>query len=46
MLAHCRERIARFKCPRSFSYRTELPLSAAGKVLKYQLRDEAKQEGA
>ncbi|MCK5772122.1 long-chain fatty acid--CoA ligase [Algiphilus sp.] len=46
VLAHCRERIARFKCPRSFSYRTELPLSAAGKVLKYQLRDEAKQENA
>jgi len=38
LLAHCRDRIAGYKCPRSVEFRTELPLSAAGKLLKYQLR--------
>lgn len=35
-----RERIARYKCPKSYSFRTEpLPLSGANKVLKRALRD-------
>jgi long-chain acyl-CoA synthetase len=39
VIAHCRERIAGFKCPRSVSFRTEaLPLSGAGKILKTELR--------
>jgi long-chain acyl-CoA synthetase len=39
LVAHCRERIAGYKCPRSIEFRTEpLPLSAAGKVLKAELR--------
>jgi long-chain acyl-CoA synthetase len=38
LLAHCRERLAGYKCPRSFSFVPALPLSAAGKVLKAQLR--------
>jgi long-chain acyl-CoA synthetase len=38
--AHCRERIAAYKCPRSVEIRTQpLPLSAAGKVLKTALRE-------
>ncbi|MEJ6011162.1 AMP-binding protein [Novosphingobium aquae] len=39
VVAHCRERIADYKCPRSVEFRNEpLPLSAAGKVLKAELR--------
>jgi long-chain acyl-CoA synthetase len=36
---HCKERIAGYKCPRSFELRESMPLSAAGKVLKRELRD-------
>ncbi len=36
--AHCRERIAGYKCPRSVEFREELPLSGMGKVLKNELR--------
>jgi acyl-CoA synthetase (AMP-forming)/AMP-acid ligase II len=39
LTAHCRERVANYKCPRSLEFRSELPLSAAGKLLKYQLRE-------
>ncbi len=35
---HCRSLIAGFKCPRSLEFRDQLPLSAAGKVLKHELR--------
>jgi long-chain acyl-CoA synthetase len=37
--AHCREFIAGYKCPRSVEFRSEMPLSAAGKLLKYKLRE-------
>ncbi len=41
IIAHCRARIAGYKCPRSVSLRTDpLPLSGAGKVLKTVLRAE------
>ncbi len=36
--AHCRSLIAGYKCPRSVEFREALPLSAAGKVLKVDLR--------
>ncbi|MDB5972308.1 MAG: AMP-dependent synthetase and ligase [Hydrocarboniphaga sp.] len=39
LLAHCKELIAGYKCPRSIEFRSELPLSAAGKLLKYVLRE-------
>ncbi|MBL8674934.1 MAG: long-chain fatty acid--CoA ligase [Rhodospirillales bacterium] len=40
VLAHCRTRIAGYKCPRSVEIRTtSLPLSGAGKVLKRDLRE-------
>ncbi|MDB5429053.1 MAG: fcs3 [Caulobacter sp.] len=35
---HCRALIAGYKCPRSVEFRDALPLSAAGKVLKADLR--------
>ena len=34
----CRERIAGYKTPRSMEFVDALPLSAAGKVLKRELR--------
>jgi long-chain acyl-CoA synthetase len=40
VLAHCREQIAGYKCPRGVDFRTTaLPLSGAGKVLKRELRE-------
>jgi long-chain acyl-CoA synthetase len=38
----CRQRLAGYKCPRSFSFVPELPLSGAGKVLKSVLRERAR----
>ncbi|MFY9959331.1 long-chain fatty acid--CoA ligase [Pseudomonas sp. Hg5Tf] len=37
--AHCRQFIARYKCPKTVEFREQLPLSAAGKVLKRVLRE-------
>lgn len=39
LLAFCRERIARFKCPTSFELVDELPRTATGKVQKFRLRE-------
>ncbi|MGO4155273.1 long-chain-fatty-acid--CoA ligase [Cupriavidus sp. YAF13] len=36
--AHCRERIAGYKCPRSVEFREALPHSSVGKILKNDLR--------
>ncbi len=41
LLQWCRRDLAGYKCPRSLSYRDSLPLSAAGKVLKNELRKAA-----
>ena len=39
IITHCHDLIAGYKCPRSVAFRTEpMPLSAAGKVLKKDLR--------
>jgi len=38
LCTHCRALIASYKCPKSVEFRTELPLSAAGKILKRELR--------
>jgi long-chain acyl-CoA synthetase len=39
LIAHCHERIAGYKCPRSLDLRDHaLPLSGAGKILKTELR--------
>jgi acyl-CoA synthetase (AMP-forming)/AMP-acid ligase II len=38
VIAHCREQIAGYKCPRGVEFRDSMPLSAAGKVLKHELR--------
>jgi acyl-CoA synthetase (AMP-forming)/AMP-acid ligase II len=38
LIQHCRDHIAGYKCPRTVEFRAELPLSAAGKLLKHALR--------
>lgn len=39
IIAHCHERIAGYKCPRTIDFHTDpLPLSGAGKILKTDLR--------
>jgi len=37
---HCRAALASYKCPKSFEFRPALPLSAAGKILKRDLREQ------
>ncbi|HVO47167.1 MAG TPA: long-chain fatty acid--CoA ligase [Steroidobacteraceae bacterium] len=40
VIAHCRTQIAHYKCPKSLEVRDALPLSAAGKILKRELREQ------
>ena len=39
VIAYCRSEIASYKAPRSVEFRGALPLSAAGKLQKFQLRE-------
>jgi long-chain acyl-CoA synthetase len=39
LIAFCKQRLAAYKYPRSVEFRAELPKSAAGKVLRRELRD-------
>ena len=36
---YCRERLARFKCPRSVDFIAEMPRQPSGKLYKRKLRD-------
>jgi acyl-CoA synthetase (AMP-forming)/AMP-acid ligase II len=38
LVAHCRARLAGFKCPRRVRFVDELPRNASGKLLKHRLR--------
>ncbi len=38
ILAHCRKNLAGYKCPKAVIFRDELPKSAAGKILKKDIR--------
>ncbi len=38
LIKHCKTLISDYKCPRSIEFLTELPLSAAGKIMKTELR--------
>ena len=38
---HCREKLAPFKYPRWFEFRSELPKTATGKIQRFKLRAEA-----
>jgi len=42
LLAHCREHLTGYKCPREVEFRRELPKSNVGKILRRELRDEAR----
>jgi long-chain acyl-CoA synthetase len=46
LLAHCREHLTGYKCPRDVEFRTELPKSNVGKILRRELRDEARRKAA
>ena len=39
LIEHCREYIARYKCPKGLTIWSELPLSSAGKLQKNEIRD-------
>ncbi len=38
VIAHCRERLAGYKCPKRVEFRDELPRTATGKLQKFKLR--------
>jgi long-chain acyl-CoA synthetase len=42
MLAHCRAHLTGYKIPRDVEFRRELPKSNVGKILRRELRDEAR----
>ena len=46
ILKHCREHLTGYKCPRDVEFRTELPKSNVGKILRRELRDEARRKAA
>ncbi|WP_085726528.1 long-chain-fatty-acid--CoA ligase [Pseudomonas sp. R37(2017)] len=39
LIDHCRQHIAGYKCPKTVAFASGLPLSAAGKILKRDLRE-------
>jgi acyl-CoA synthetase (AMP-forming)/AMP-acid ligase II len=39
LIAHCRDGLAGFKCPKSIEFRTELARTATGKLQKFRLRE-------
>src|SRR5689334_11052780 len=46
VLAHCRANLTGYKCPRDVEFRSELPKSNVGKILRRELRDEARKAAA
>ena len=42
IIAHCRKRIARYKCPRSVEFIAGLPRTGSGKISKKELREKIK----
>jgi len=46
LLAFCREHLTGYKCPREVEFRAELPKSNVGKILRRELRDEARRKAA
>jgi long-chain acyl-CoA synthetase len=41
LIAYCHTQLTHYKVPRSVEFRTELPKTNVGKILRRQLRDEA-----
>jgi long-chain acyl-CoA synthetase len=46
VLKYCHENLTGYKCPRDVEFRTDLPKSNVGKILRRELRDEAKKAAA
>jgi long-chain acyl-CoA synthetase len=46
LVKYCKENLTGYKCPRDVEFRTELPKSNVGKILRRELREEAKKAGA
>jgi long-chain acyl-CoA synthetase len=46
VLRHCREHLTGYKCPRDVEFRSDLPKSNVGKILRRELRDEARRAQA
>ena len=46
VITHCRDHLTGYKCPRDVEFRPELPKSNIGKILRRELRDEAKKAAA
>jgi long-chain acyl-CoA synthetase len=46
VMAHCREHLTGYKCPRDVEFRKELPKTNVGKILRRELRDEMKRKAA
>jgi long-chain acyl-CoA synthetase len=46
VLKHCREHLTGYKCPRDVEFRTDLPKTNVGKILRRELRDELKKAAA
>ena len=44
IMALCRDRLARFKCPRSVDFVDSLPREDTGKIYKRRLRDHYRQQ--
>ncbi len=42
LIEYCKENLTGYKCPRDVEFRAELPKSNVGKILRRELRDEAK----
>jgi long-chain acyl-CoA synthetase len=45
VIKYCREHLTSYKCPRDVEFRPDLPKSNVGKILRRELRDEAKKQG-
>ena len=46
LLKYCKENLTGYKCPRDIEFRTELPKSNVGKILRRELRDQVKKAAA
>jgi len=46
VITHCRDHLTGYKCPRDVEFRGDLPKTNVGKILRRQLRDEARRAAA
>ncbi|MGH8714758.1 MAG: long-chain-fatty-acid--CoA ligase [Casimicrobiaceae bacterium] len=46
LIEHCRSQLTGYKCPREVEFRTDLPKSNVGKILRRELRDEMRRRAA